>query len=91
MCFLYHFFQGRLTLPYLLLAIASVKGDTLSEHKKTTLFCEESGFVSVDYNVLLTTLGFKHDKVWQKKILKKINFNFFFNINFNMILKTYLN
>jgi hypothetical protein len=33
-----------------------MKRDTLIEHKEGTTICEESGFVSLSYNVLLTTL-----------------------------------
>jgi hypothetical protein len=50
-CFLYHCFQGKLASPCLQLAVTSLKGNTLIEHLKTTLVCEESGIVSVDYNV----------------------------------------
>jgi hypothetical protein len=33
-----------------------MKKDTLIEHKEATVVCEESGPVSFNYNVLLTTL-----------------------------------
>jgi hypothetical protein len=41
-------------LPYLRLAIASMKKHTLIEYKEVVI-CEESGPISSSYNVLLTT------------------------------------
>jgi hypothetical protein len=32
-----------------------MKRNTLIEHKETTIICEESGHVSLNYNTLLTT------------------------------------
>jgi hypothetical protein len=52
--FLTTIFKASL-LPYLRLATAGLKKNTLIEHKKTIVVCEESGHVSLNYNVLLTT------------------------------------
>jgi len=43
-------------LPYLRLTTASMKRNTLIEHKEVVVVCEESGPISMNYNVLLTTL-----------------------------------
>jgi hypothetical protein len=43
-------------LPYLRLAIVGLKRNTLIEHKEIVIVCEESGLVSMIYNVLLTQL-----------------------------------
>jgi hypothetical protein len=43
-------------LPYLILANLSMKKNTLIEHKETIVVCEEGGCISLNYNVLLTTL-----------------------------------
>jgi hypothetical protein len=43
-------------LPYLKLTITCVKKDTLIEHKEAVVVCEESGLISLNYNVLLITL-----------------------------------
>jgi hypothetical protein len=43
-------------LPYLKLATTCMKRNTLIEHKEVIIVCEESGHVSMNYNVLLTTL-----------------------------------
>jgi len=43
-------------LPYLILATTSMKKNTLIEHKEAIVVCEESGLISLNYNVLLTTL-----------------------------------
>jgi hypothetical protein len=43
-------------LPYLRLAIIGMKRNTLIEHKEVVIICEESGPISMSYNVLLTTL-----------------------------------
>jgi hypothetical protein len=43
-------------LPYLRLTTASMKKSTLIKHKEAAIVCEESGHVSLSYNVLLTTL-----------------------------------
>ncbi len=42
-------------LPYLKLTTASMKRNTLIEHKEAIIVCEESGLFSMSYNVLLTT------------------------------------
>jgi hypothetical protein len=42
-------------LPYLKLAITSMKRNILIEHKEVVIICEESGPISMNYNVLLTT------------------------------------
>jgi hypothetical protein len=42
-------------LPYLRLIITSMKRNTLINHKEAIVICEESGHVSLSYNVLLTT------------------------------------
>jgi hypothetical protein len=42
-------------LPYLRLATACMKRDTLIEHKEAIIVCEESGPISLSCNVLLTT------------------------------------
>jgi len=42
-------------LPYLRLATSSMKRNILIEHKEVVKVCEESGPVSMNYNVLLTT------------------------------------
>jgi hypothetical protein len=47
-------FRASLLL-YLRLAIASMKRNTLIEHKEVVVVCEESGLVNMSYNVLLTT------------------------------------
>jgi hypothetical protein len=52
--FLTTIFRASL-LPYLKLAIAGMKINTLIKHKEVTILCEESGLVSLSYNVLLTT------------------------------------
>jgi hypothetical protein len=41
-------------LPYLKLAIASMKRNTLMEHKKAIVVCEKSGLISLNYDTLLT-------------------------------------
>jgi len=43
-------------LPYLRLATTKMKINTLIEHKEAIIICEESGPISLSYNVLLTTL-----------------------------------
>jgi len=42
-------------LPYLKLVTTGMNRDTLIEHKETIVVCEESGHVSLNYNVMLTT------------------------------------
>jgi len=42
-------------LPYLILT-TNMKWDTLIEHKEIVIVCEENGPISLNYNVLLTTL-----------------------------------
>ncbi len=42
-------------LPYLRSTTTGLKRNTLIKHKKTIVVCEESGHVSLNYNVLLTT------------------------------------
>ncbi len=42
-------------LPYLRLTTTSMERNTLIEHKEAIIVCEESGLVSMSYNVLLTT------------------------------------
>jgi hypothetical protein len=42
-------------LLYLILKIASMNEDTSIEHKETAIICEESGLITLSYNVLLTT------------------------------------
>jgi hypothetical protein len=42
-------------LPYLRVVIASMKKVTLIEHKEVVVIWEESGPISLIYNVLLTT------------------------------------
>jgi hypothetical protein len=42
-------------LPYFKLGTIGKKRNTLIEHKETNIICEESGLVSLSYNVLLTT------------------------------------
>ncbi len=42
-------------LPYLSLATTCMNRDTLIEHKEVVIVCEESGPISLSYNVLLTT------------------------------------
>ncbi len=44
------------SLPYLRLTTTSMKRDTLIKHKEVIIICEESGPVSLNCNVLLTTL-----------------------------------
>jgi hypothetical protein len=41
--------------PYLRLTTIGMKINTLIEHKETIVVCEENRFVSMSYNVLLTT------------------------------------
>jgi hypothetical protein len=43
-------------LPYLKLATTGMRRHTLIEHKEAAVICEESGPISLNYNVLLTTL-----------------------------------
>jgi hypothetical protein len=43
-------------LPYLRLAIAGMRINTLVEHKEVVVVCEESGLISLSYNAPLTTL-----------------------------------
>jgi hypothetical protein len=43
-------------LLYLILAITSMKRNTLIEHKEAIVICEENGPISLNYNVWLTTL-----------------------------------
>ncbi len=52
--FLTTIFRASL-LPYLRLTTAGVKKDSLIEHKEVVVVCEESGPISLSYNVLLTT------------------------------------
>jgi hypothetical protein len=42
-------------LPYFIIMTASMKRNTLMEHKKAIVVCEESGPISLNYNTLLTT------------------------------------
>jgi hypothetical protein len=42
-------------LPCLRLATTRMKRDTLIEHKEAAIVCEESGSISLNYNVILTT------------------------------------
>ncbi len=42
-------------LPYLRLSTTGMKKNTLIKHKETTVVCEESGPISLSYNVLVTT------------------------------------
>jgi hypothetical protein len=42
-------------LPHLRLVIETMKRDTLIEHKEAIVVCEESGPISLSYDVLLTT------------------------------------
>jgi hypothetical protein len=42
-------------LPYLKLTTIGMRRNTLIEHKEVAIVCEESGHVSLSYNVLLTT------------------------------------
>ncbi len=42
-------------LPYLRLVIANMKRNVLIGHKEVVIVWEESGFVSMNYNALLTT------------------------------------
>jgi hypothetical protein len=48
------FFKAIL-LPYLRLTTADMRRNTLIEHKEVVVVCEESGPISLNYNVLLTT------------------------------------
>jgi hypothetical protein len=48
------FFKAIL-LPYLRLTTANMRRNTLTEHKEVVVVCEESGLISLNYNVLLTT------------------------------------
>jgi len=43
-------------LPYLRLIITSMKKNTLIKHKKIVVICEESGPISLSYNVILNRL-----------------------------------
>jgi hypothetical protein len=43
-------------LPYLISTTTGMKRKTLIEHKEVVIVCEESGPISMSYNVLLTTL-----------------------------------
>jgi hypothetical protein len=43
-------------LPYLILTTTCMKRDTLMEHKKVVVVCEENGLIRLSYNILLTTL-----------------------------------
>jgi hypothetical protein len=43
-------------LFYLKLATANMKKNTLIEYKEAVVVCEESGFISLSYNILLNTL-----------------------------------
>jgi hypothetical protein len=52
--FLATIFKASL-LPYLRLANASTKKNTLIKHKEAIVVCEESGHASLSYNALLTT------------------------------------
>jgi hypothetical protein len=40
--------------PYLRLAIVGMTRDTLIEHKKIVMICEENGHVIANYNILIT-------------------------------------
>jgi hypothetical protein len=42
-------------LPCLRLATINMRRNTLINHKETTIVCEESGPISLSYNVILTT------------------------------------
>jgi hypothetical protein len=54
MFFLTTIFKACL-LPYLRLATAKMKKNTLIEHKKIAMVCEENEPISLSYNALLTT------------------------------------
>jgi hypothetical protein len=43
-------------LSYLKLTTTNMMGNTLIKHKEIIVPCEESGFVGLNYNVLLSTL-----------------------------------
>jgi uncharacterized membrane protein len=43
-------------LPYLRLTTISMKKNTLIQHKEIVVICEESGPISLSYNVILNTL-----------------------------------
>jgi hypothetical protein len=53
--FLTTIFRASL-LPYLRFATTSMKRNTLIEHKKVVVVCEENEPINLSYNVLLTTL-----------------------------------